>query len=347
MNEPSAKRFWARLNNSVLLRFLLFFSAGWAFIQILDYFEILLVVFIFAAVLAFLLNYPTEWLSRFLPRRLAVGLVFLGSLVLIGGLLLTIAFAVFSQGELLLQSIIDLLNTLGQMVEQLENYLQARNIQIDLGEVEAQARNFILNVLGASFATAQAFLRNTIILILILVIAFFMMLSGQQLWLLALRGFPPPLQHRIGQTVQQNFLGFFRGQLILVLFLTAASLLVFRLFDAPFALLLALIVGFFDAIPGIGATLGLGIVSLILLSQSWGLALQVLLASIGLQQIQDNLIAPLVMRDAVNVNPVVIFLALLVGARVAGLLGIFLAVPVAGMVVNLLEIDEMRSNHQD
>jgi len=48
------------------------------------------------------------------------------------------------------------------------------------------------------------------------------------------------------------------------------------------------------------------------------------------------------MQGSVNINPVVIFFALLVGARVAGLLG-FLAIPIAGVIVSLFEIDEMKA----
>lgn len=71
-------------------------------------------------------------------------------------------------------------------------------------------------------------------------------------------------------------------------------------------------------------------------------AFKVLVASIILQQIQDNLISPRVMQNSVDVNPIVTFFALLVGARIAGLLGIFLAVPIAGLIVSLLEIDELK-----
>jgi predicted PurR-regulated permease PerM len=104
-----------------------------------------------------------------------------------------------------------------------------------------------------------------------------------------------------------------------------------------------MIVGILDMIPGIGATLGVGVISLIVLSQSIWLALQVLVASVVLQQIQDNLIAPRVMQNSLNINPVIVFFALLVGARVAGLLGIFLAIPIAAVLVTLFEIDEMKA----
>lgn len=113
--------------------------------------------------------------------------------------------------------------------------------------------------------------------------------------------------------------------------------------QVPFPLILSLVVGIFNAIPGIGATLGVGIVSLFVLTQSVWLALKVLGACIVLQQIQDNLVAPRVMQDSVNINPVVIFFAILVGARVAGILGIFLAIPITGVIVSFFEIEEMKA----
>ena len=79
------------------------------------------------------------------------------------------------------------------------------------------------------------------------------------------------------------------------------------------------------------------------MSQGVWLALKVLAFCIVLQQIQDNLIAPRVMQDALNLNPVVIFFALLIGARIAGLLGIFISIPIAGVIVSLFEIDEMKA----
>lgn len=106
---------------------------------------------------------------------------------------------------------------------------------------------------------------------------------------------------------------------------------------------MSLILGFVNLIPGIGAILGISIVSLIVLSQSVWLALKVLGVCFVLQQIQDNLIAPKVMQDAVNINPVVTFLAILVGARVAGIVGVFLAIPITGVIVSFFEIEEMQA----
>ena len=91
--------------------------------------------------------------------------------------------------------------------------------------------------------------------------------------------------------------------------------------------------GILDAIPGIGATLGVLIVTLLVFtSQGTAIAVKVVIVSVILQQIQDNLIRPKVMGNALELNPVILFLALFIGEQVAGLLGVFLSIPIAGMI---------------
>ena len=343
MSAFEAKNFWQRLNNLVLVRFLLLVASGWAIILLLEYFQAVIVIFTFAAILAFLLSYPVQWLRRFLPHGLAVLVVFLLSIVIIGGIAITLGLAVLSQGQQLVDSITTFLNSLAPFIERLENFLRSRNLQIDLDFLQEQLRNQAINSLVNSLAILQQFLTNFVTFILIAVIAFFMLLDGEKIWQLILKIVPRQRRIRFNKVIQRSFLGFFRGQLILTLFLTSATLLVFLLLNVPFALLLSVVIGLLDVIPGIGATLGVSTVTLIVLSQNVWLALKVFVACIILQQIQDNLIAPRIMQGALNLNPVVVFFALLVGARVAGLLGVFISIPIAGVIVSLFEIEEMQS----
>ncbi|MGH2413356.1 MAG: AI-2E family transporter, partial [Microcystaceae cyanobacterium] len=137
---------------------------------------------------------------------------------------------------------------------------------------------------------------------------------------------------------------FLRGQFLISFILSTLTFLVFVIFQIPFAFALSITIGIFDLIPGIGATLGVTLVTLIILVQSgWFAALKILAICIILQQIQDNFIAPRIMQSTVQLNPVVVFFALLVGTRIAGLLGVFLAVPIMGIIVSLLDIEEMQS----
>ncbi|WP_138497482.1 AI-2E family transporter [Nostoc sp. PA-18-2419] len=343
MSGFEAKNFWQRLNNLALVRFLLLVACGWAIVQLLAYFETVIVIFTFAAILAFLLSYPVEWLRRFLPHGVAVGVVFLLSIVIIGGVIITVGLTVLSQGQQLIDSITGFLNSLLPLLDKLEEFFRNRNLQIDLSFVQEQLRNQAISTLVTSLAILQSFFTNFVTFILIAVVAFFMLLDGEKLWNFILKILPKQRRNRFTLIIRRAFLGFFRGQLLLSLFLTTASFLVFLILKVPFALLLSVIVGIVDIIPGIGATLGVSIITLFVLSQSFWLALEVLITCIVLQQIQDNLIAPRIMQGALNLNPVVIFFALLVGARVAGLLGVFISIPIAGVIVSLFEIEEMKS----
>ncbi|BAZ42189.1 hypothetical protein NIES4101_81570 [Calothrix sp. NIES-4101] len=343
MNGLEAKNIWSRLNNSSLVRFLLFVASGWAIVQLIAYFESVIVVFTFAAILAFLLSYPVQWLSRYLPHGIAVTVVFLLSIIILGGLSVTVSLTVLSQGQQLINSVTSFLNSLVPISNKLEAFLRDRNLQIDLSIFEEQLRNQAISALANSLTIFQSFITNFVTFILIAVIAFFMLLDGNKLWLFLIKVVPKQRRKNLTNIVKRNFLGFFRGQLILMLFLTSTTFIAFTLLQVPFALILSIIVGILDIIPGIGATLGVGVVTVIVLSQSFWLALKVLIISVILQQIQDNLISPRIMQDALNLNPVVVFFALLVGAKVAGLLGIFISIPIAGVIVSMFDIDEMKS----
>jgi len=326
----------------LIVHFLLLFAFGWAILQVLIYFETIIVIFTFAAILAALLNYPVRWLRRFLPRTVAVILVFLASLLIITALAVTLGLAILSQGQQLIDRVLEIANSISSLFEYLESFLQTRNLQLDLDAIAARVRNlafsginYIISFLGSSLAS---FLN----IIFIAVVTLFMLLNGKKVWRFVLKIVPENSRDRFANTVEEKLLGFFKGQLILMSFLSITTCLVFILLQVPFPLVLALIIGVVDAVPGIGATLGIGTVFFILLTQDVLLAFKVLAASIILQQIQDNLISPRVMQNSVDVNPVVTFFALLVGARIAGLLGIFLAVPIAGVIVSLFEIEELK-----
>ncbi len=347
MSEPPTPNFWARLNNLVLVRFLLLIASGWAFVKVLAYFETVIVIFSFAAIVAFLLSYPVRSLQRFLPRGVAVALVFFLGMAIIAGITITVSLSVLSQWQQLLESLTTFFNSLIPIVEQLERFLRSRNIQLNLNLIQEHFSEQLLTGVGAgigySLNTIKIFFANFLNLILIAVVAFFMLLDGERLWGIILKLVPEHLQNRFTVVIKRKFLGFFKGQMLLTLFLTTSTFTVFLIFNVPFPLLLAVIAGVFDIVPGIGATLGVSVVCIILLSQSVWLALKVLVICIILQQIQDNFIAPRIMQNSLNINPVVIFFALLVGARVAGLLGIFISIPITGVIVSLFEIDEMKA----
>ncbi len=122
------------------------------------------------------------------------------------------------------------------------------------------------------------------------------MIDGAKLWRLVLKLVPSQHRNRVAIAVQRNFAGFLRGQLLISLLLSTATFLIFVLFQIPFSFLLVVTVGVFDLIPGVGATLGVSIVCLVIFVQSgWLTAPKVLIICVILQQLQDNFLSPRVM----------------------------------------------------
>jgi predicted PurR-regulated permease PerM len=342
MSEPKRQSIWDNLNNTKLIRYVLLFVLAWAIVQVLAYFSSIIITFTFAAIFAFLLNFPVRWFSRVMPRSLAVILVFSLGLLILVAMVATLGNAAFSQIQQLVEQVPQLLNSGIEILTQLRVFLVRWNINIDFSQFENQLRTQVPATLGLGFSTFQNVLLNLLDLIVIAVISLFMMFDGKRLWDFLLRIFPSGMRDRVTEVVQKNLLGFFWGRFILCVFFGVSIYLVFLLLGIPSALGLAAIVSAFDLIPGIGATLGVSLVSLIILPQGVGTALIVLVSCILLQQVQENLLMPRIMQGSIDLNPVVMFFALLVGAKVAGLVGIFLSIPIAGILISLCEVREMQ-----
>lgn len=336
---------WSRISTNALIRFLLFFASGWVFVALFQYFEYVIFVFALSAILALLLNYPVRYLERFVKRSIALSLVIALSLIVIIVAVVTIALTLADQVQQLAALLLQTLNSANNPLDQLQNVLAARNIPLNLDAIEIQIRNAFISSLNWTIQSLPILFQNYVTFIIVLVIAFFMLIDGAKLWQLVLKLVPAEHRSRVANAVQRNFVGFLRGQLLVSFLLSVATFLVFVLFQIPFSFLLAVTVGVFDLIPGIGATLGVSLVCLVILVQSgWLTALKVLAICVILQQVQDNFISPRIMQSTVHLSPVVVFFALLVGTRVSGLLGIFLSVPIAGVIVSLLHLEEAQGD---
>ncbi len=340
--EKEDDRFWAWLSNGLLVRFLLFFASGWALVQLLSYFELLVVIFVTSTILAFLLNHPVAWLTRWMPRGVAAVGLFVSCLMILGGLSITLGMTVLSQGQALAASVQEFSDSLNPLLASLDALLQDFNLQINLQDLEPQLQDQALGLVTGALGLIQATLANFVLGILIAVVTLFMLLDGAQIWWWLLNHLPIRNKQRFNEVIQKNLLGFFWGRLVLSIFFGISAFLVFLLLQVPFPIVLAIIVGVFDLIPGVGATLGIGLVCILLLSQSVWLSIQVLVSCVALQQVEENVLLPHIMKDSLDINPVVMFFALIVGATVAGVLGMFLAVPVAGVIVTWLNIEAMR-----
>ena len=311
------------ISTSNLVRYLLLVACIGVTVVIFNYFSGTIAVFTAAAIVAALLNVPVTWLSRTLPRGWAIASVSLGALVLMIGFVTGIGLQVLNQGQGLL---LDLQGTLKQQdLTPLHKYLQTYGFD----RITTLLQEGLLTGLGL----LQTVFSGVFTGIFGAVISLYMLIDGEKLWKGFLRLVPEPHRDRFAVIFLQSVLGFIRGQLLLMVFLTVSTAVIFQLLGVKYSLILAVIVGVLDVIPGIGATLGIVLISvMVFTSQGGDIGLRALIASLILGKIQDNIVRPKVMGKAMELNPVILFLALFIGQRVAGLLGVFLSIPLAGMM---------------
>lgn len=325
-----------------LITWLLIIVTGWLTLNTLSYVGELISILLTAALIAFLLNYAVAAVRAFLPRSIAAILVYLVAAFVVIILALTLAPPVFNQGRQLVTNLPTFLEEGQQQLASFQTWSAEHNLPFDvrilasqlLARVQAQAEAIASTGLGLVVGTFNWVLD----LILVLVISFYMLIDGERVWCSLTSIFSPRIRNGLTQALQRNLHRFVVGQLLLGLFMTTTLTPAFWALKVPFFLLFAVFIGLMEVIPFVGATLGIATVAIVVAFIDWWLAIEVVAISVALQQVKDNLIAPRIMGNLTGLSPVIIFVSLLLGARVGGLLGVILAIPLTGVVKSLVEI---------
>ncbi|MBE9226310.1 AI-2E family transporter [Phormidium sp. LEGE 05292] len=325
-----------------MITWLLVLAASWATLVTVGYVGELVSVFLTAALLAFLFNYPVKVLQKFLPRTLAVALVYLAAIVAIIFIGLTVVPPVFNQGVQLVTNLPSLVQSGREQLDNFQVWSAEHNLPFDvrilasqlLSRVQAQAEVIASKGLGLVVGTFNWFID----LIFILVISFYMLIDGERVWGGITSFLSPIVSQVLTESLQKNLQKFISGQLLLGLFMAIMLSVAFWLLKVPFFLLFAVFIGLMEVIPFVGATLGIGTIVIVVAFINWWLALEVLGVSLIIQQIKDNLISPRLMGGLTGFSPVILFLALLLGSKFGGLLGVVLAIPLTGVIKSIAEI---------
>jgi len=307
------------------------------------YFRHPLTILSIAAILAFLLNYLVKFLERIrISRSLAVTIVLLLTLTLLILMGITLIPLVINQTIQLSDKIPDWLNSFQSQLEELETVAKRRlpliNLQILANQINASIENLLQLLPFGAVGFAGTLVSILVNAVLVVVLAFYMLLYGDRVWYSLLNLLPEKIRVPLNKSLQLNFHYFFLSQFLLAMFMVASLTPIFLIIRIPFAFLFAVVIGISQLIPFIGATLGIGLVTILLLLQDWWLAIQLAFFSILMQQIKDNLLAPKLLGNFTGLNPIWIFVAILVGFEIAGLLGTLVAIPIAGTIKGTFDV---------
>lgn len=279
------------------------------------------------------------------PGPLAVLLIYLVVLLGVGVLLWLLLGPLLREVSALITDLPRYLAQLQNDVHQLEQSLRTQEpvnaVLDDLStSLETLARDSIPTLLSVPFNALSGLFSAFLDLIIVLTMALFWQMSSAKLKPFVVGLFPAQSQEHaslvIGE-IGKNFGGYVRGLLIGMVVIGLMVTLGLTFLGVPFELLLGVVAGFTELLPYIGPWISGTIAVLVaLVAVDPAKAVQVIILFFLVFTVESEIVQPLVMSRAVRVDPLVVLVSVLIGLSLLGIIGAFLAVPIAACVQVLL-----------
>jgi predicted PurR-regulated permease PerM len=285
---------------------------------------------------ALALNPAVDWLQAHGVRRrgLAVGLTFAVTLLLIAGI-----------GALFIPTLVnqvnDFVNALPGYVEDLTKgrgrlgFLETRYHIVE--RVKEQIQNGgagkVLGLSGAAISVTKSVVTIVVATITIAVMTIFMLIEGPAWVERFFELLPPESEARwraVGRDVYRTVGGYVTGNLLISLIAGVSATIVLRIMGVPYALALGVLVALFDLIPLAGATIAAVVVSTVAFLHTVPAGIVVVVFFVVYQQLENHLLQPIIYGRTVALSPLIVLIAVLIGASLAGILGALGAIPIAG-----------------
>ncbi len=319
----------------------------WIVLQVLIRFDILLAPVVLAVALIYILNPLVNWLAaRRIPRIISAFLAFLAMLAVIAGIGLAVTPMVADQGSELahrfpeiyddtVAELEDMARSMGFEDVELWSYDRVQEFIQD-PEAQDQILSVVWDRLGE---VTTGFVEAVLVFVLAPVVAFYILIDLPRVRAEAISLIPEPhkgevlhVSRRLGGAVG----GFLRGQMLVALIVGVMTSVGFLIIGLEFWLIIGMIAGALNIIPFVGPWVGgfLG-VTVGFVTADVQTAVLAAIVALVVQQIDNHLISPNVLRATVHLHPAVIILLILLGGGLGGIWGVLLAVPI-GAILKIL-----------
>jgi predicted PurR-regulated permease PerM len=311
----------------------------------------LIVWLLVALFLAMALNPAVEWLQRRWVRRrgAAVAIVFLLALLVIVGIAATFV-------PTLVREVNDFANAVPGYIDDLTKgkgklgFLE-RKYEIVEKVREAISKSGVAGLLGltgTALSVTKSVFNAIVAAITITFLTLFMLLEGPT-WVERFYALLPdrsrPRWRRVGRDIYRAVGGYVTGNLAISVIAGAAATFVLLILGVPYAVALGLVVGIFDLIPLAGATIAAVVVSTVGFLHSTTAGIVLVVYFVVYQQIENQVIQPVVYGRTVQLSPLAVLVAVLAGAQLAGIVGALGAIPIAAAIqVVVLDILAQRGS---
>ncbi len=280
-----------------------------------------------------------DWLYKYsIPRSVSVILIYVFIFAFISLVIFLLVPPLQEQIGNLAASIP---NYYGKLVTGISHWQGGGEIDTS-NTVESFLNNLGSNLAGATssiLATLNSVFGGIIQMIVVLVISFYLIVQENGLKKFLRSITPVKYQTYLVQTLNRINLKlgmWFRAQLLLMFAIGLVTYIALRFAGMEYALVLALWAGLTEIVPYIGPIIGAVPALFLAFTVSPTMGLVVLIIYIVIQQLENNILVPTIMKRAVGLNPVISILVILIGGKLGGILGAVLSIPLATAIAVLI-----------
>ena len=298
-----------------------------------------ILLLVLAALLAYALAPGVKILERFMPRFLAILIMYI---VVLGVVSLLIYFVV--------STAIHQVGTLSTFVQYwltpksngqltpLEQFIQSFGIsQSQIVSVRNQVITSIEGIASSTLPLLTGFFSFLLDVVVVAVLSIYFLIDGSRITAWFRTNMPQAAQSNfLLDTLQRVVGGYIRGQVLLSVLIGVLVGGGLTVFHVPYALLLGVLAFILEFIPILGTLVSGLICTIVALTQGWLIALGVLIYFIVVHVLEGDIIGPRIVGKAVGLHPIVSIAALIAGAELFGIVGALFASPLAGVLQALL-----------
>lgn len=316
------------ISTGAIIKVLIVLFLLWVLYLIKDVVAILFFVIILVSILDPMVN----WLrKKGIPKILAVILLYLSLLALVALILFLLIPPIIDQAQQISLNFPRYWTKLTSEFSDVGQILSQYGITERIEELFQSFQLRLPGSTGGIFSKVSDFISGIVSLAVIFVITFYMLVEENALKRILSSLLPSkslPYAHQLVNRIQNKLGLWLRGQLILCFIIFLLVYFALLISGVKYALIFAIIAGLLEFIPYLGPFFSGFIAVTLTFLQSPLMALWVLILYLVIQFFENNFFVPMIMRQTVGLNPIISIFALLIGGKLAGIVGIILAIPV-------------------
>ncbi len=295
--------------------------------------EVILGLFL-AIVIAAALDSPVTWMQKKgLPRILGTLIIFICAITVVAAL-------VYAVLPIAISEFTNLFLNFKDYTSPFLEFLDASKAFGTIGERLTSLTDQLISGSASVLTIASSLFGGIFLAIAVLILSFYLTV-GQD-------GVEKLIESVVPQTYENYTLDLYfrvrkkigrwlKGQLILSLIVGTSVFVGLWLLDIEYSLILGILAGIFEIIPFVGPVFGGGLAVLLALSQSVTLMVYTFALFVIIQQIENHILVPSVMKFTTSLNPAVVMISILLGGALFGFVGLILAVPAAVLLQEIIE----------